>query len=146
MTAPQRPWVPDDNLVEHARLGGVNGRLLCNEDRAWVVAGLTAAGLTGEETAKCLGLSLRVIRQVRAEPMTRIAVYALRMRQMVIAEVCAAKKAARDHELELACKRRELNRLELQRNRLIDSLAAARGKPLPKERRPHDRNTVAASA
>ena len=42
---------------------------LTGPDRAWVVAGLAAAGWTAEETAAQLRCSLRLIRQIRAEPM-----------------------------------------------------------------------------
>lgn len=42
-------------------------------DRSWVVAGLTLYGLTAEEIADRLSCSLRLVRSIRAEDMTQMA-------------------------------------------------------------------------
>jgi len=50
---------------------------LCDADRAWVVAGMGAVGCTAEEIASRLGCSLRLVRTIRAWPMTQVCTYAL---------------------------------------------------------------------
>ena len=43
-------------------------------DRCWAVAGLTRAGITAPDIADRLGCSLRLVRSVRAEPMTQLCI------------------------------------------------------------------------
>lgn len=71
-------WIPDIQLVP-AVLAGRPVRLvdLDEPDRCWVVAGLGLAGLTAEQIADRLGCSLRLVRSVRAEPTTAMAIWAI---------------------------------------------------------------------
>jgi hypothetical protein len=41
-------------------------------DRSWLVAGLTLAGLTADDIADRLACSLRLVRTIRAHPMTAV--------------------------------------------------------------------------
>lgn len=121
-----RHWSPDTNLVEHARLDGYPIAHLEPADRAWVVAGLTAHGITAEETARALGCSLRLVRQIRADPMTQACRFAMSMADELA-------QARRDNARALAAlesyrreTRREIDRLRRQRDRLVNDLTAAR--------------------
>ena len=71
-------WHPDEQLVA-AVLAGSAARMsdLNDSDRAWVVAGLMSAHLTAEDIADRLGCSLRLVRAIRALPLTAVCLYAL---------------------------------------------------------------------
>lgn len=118
----RRRWVPDENLVDHVRLTKVDYRRFCLEDRAWIVAGLTVVGYTAEMIAKQLCCSIRTVKSIKAEPMTRVAVYALSQREILVKErgevvvhTSARVRALRSCECDLA-------RLTRQRDRLISDL------------------------
>jgi hypothetical protein len=101
-------WEPDTNLVAYGLLGGLRAVDLSGPDRAWVVAGLTAAGLTAEETARRLHCSLRLVRQIRVEPMTVVAAYALTVLGELEALGDELGRVRRDHARELGRVRTEL--------------------------------------
>lgn len=124
-----RGWQPDENLVEHVRMCPMKITELTGPDRAWVVAGLAAAGWTAEETAKQLQCSLRLIRQIRAEPMFVVATYALGLREQLLLAGVRRTEAERAHRRAMAGLRGELRRMEAQRNKLIDKSSTNRRIP-----------------
>lgn len=124
-----RGWQPDENLVEHVRMCGLPITELTGPDRAWVVAGLAAAGWTAEETAAQLRCSLRLIRQIRAEPMCVVATYALGLREQLLLAGMKATEAERAHKRAMAGLRGELSRMTTQRNKLIDKSSTNRRIP-----------------
>ncbi|ADD81181.1 gp76 [Rhodococcus phage ReqiPine5] len=63
-------WEPDDHLVPAALLGNVKVKTLDPFDRAWVIAGLFREGLTAETIAEKCACSLRLVFQIKAEPIT----------------------------------------------------------------------------
>ena len=66
-------WSPDEQLVASVLAGsGRKMSQLGSSDRSWVVAGLTLAGLTAEDIADRMDCSLRLVRSIRAEDMTRV--------------------------------------------------------------------------
>ncbi|UJE15725.1 helix-turn-helix DNA binding domain protein [Gordonia phage Ligma] len=65
-------WEPDEHLVPAARAGRLTMSELPAPDRAWAVAHLTAEGMTAAEIADRLGCSVRLVKAVRAEPMTAV--------------------------------------------------------------------------
>ena len=66
-------WEPDDQLVPAVLAHRPQAMTdLSLPDRCWVVAGLTLAGLTAEDIAARLSCSLRLVRALRAEDMTRV--------------------------------------------------------------------------
>lgn len=118
---PTARWSPDDQLISSCRNGGRSMSDLAPPDRCWAVAGLTRLGLTAAETADLLDCSLRLVRSVRADPMTL---------------VCAMYMAEADHfrdELRLArselrietCRHAETaadrERIKAQLDRLLDA-------------------------
>lgn len=124
-----RGWQPDENLVEHARMCPMKITELTGPDRAWVVAGLAAAGWTAEETAKQLQCSLRLIRQIRAEPMFTVATYALGLREQLLLAGVRRAEADRAHARAMAGLRSELNHITTHRNKLIDKSSTNRRIP-----------------
>lgn len=125
MTSP-RGWIPDENLISSGRCGALDVRLLSGPDRAWVVAGLAADGVTAEETAALLSCSLRLVRQIRAEPMTVVATYAMRVRLDLERSEQARKTDARSHAFAMADATANAERYKLQRDQLLEDQAKRR--------------------
>jgi hypothetical protein len=101
-------WQPDDALAVTVRTRCLPISTLEGPDRAWAVAALTVDGWTVSAIADRLKCSLRLIQQIKAEPMTMVAVYALacrrdlRMQQALHrfdAHVAAAALSSRDTEI-----------------------------------------------
>lgn len=112
-------WVPDEQLIPSVLAG--SGRRMSElecSDRSWVVAGLTLAGLTAEDIADRLGCSLRLVRSIRAEDMTRVcssmqqesAAFTGEMR-MLRAEVVSKSRQVAALSAELERTRGKLDRL-----------------------------------
>ena len=68
-------WVPDEQLIPSYLTRRRPATPLSVADRAWVVAGLTLAGKTADDIAKRIGCSLRLVRTIRADPMTQICLF-----------------------------------------------------------------------
>lgn len=88
---------------------------LSGPDRCWLVAGLTAAGLTGEEIADRTGCGVRLVRKVLADAGALIAAYAQNETQAFTGELQLARSEQRRLQLELSSTTAELGRV---RNRL----------------------------
>ncbi|OMB79274.1 hypothetical protein A5743_14315 [Mycolicibacterium conceptionense] len=96
---------------------------LSDADRSWLVAGLTLAGVTAQDIADRLSCSLRLVRAIRAEDMTQMAVVAQdetrRLGDELRSERC-------DHSVtrrELAESRREADRLRRQLDQVVTKMA-----------------------
>lgn len=117
-------WSPDPHLIESALAGNLDSRTLTGPDRAWVVAGLAARGVTAEGTARLLGCSLRTVRTVRAEPMTVVCTFAM----AVTGELEDARGAHRSEvrRLRFAIEDQAANadRYRGQRDELVAAIAA----------------------
>lgn len=112
-------WEPDEQLVPAALARKLTMAALPGPDRSWAVAGLTLAGLTAEDIAERLSCSLRLVRALRAEPMTRVCLWAQREASAFADELRLSRSehrhaaAARDAALA------EADRLRGQVSRLI---------------------------
>lgn len=73
---------------------------LAAPDRAWVVAHLTAEGMTAADAADRLGCSLRLVKTVRADPMTAVV-------GLLIAETAAFEGESRLLRSELSATTRD---------------------------------------
>lgn len=117
-------WEPDAQLVAAALAGGRSARPLRDlgpPDRSWVVAGLTAAGLTADEIADILDCSLRSIRTVRAEDMTQVCI-ASHKEAKALTDVLRIEQC--DHgatRQELADMTVAYRRIKAQLDRLLDA-------------------------
>ncbi|MEU9805442.1 hypothetical protein [Mycobacterium sp. NPDC050853] len=123
MTAPQR-WEPDDQMVAAALSSPKSFRKMTDlsaADRAWLVAGLTVAGITAQDIADRTGCSLRLIRAIRAEEITQMAV-------LLHTETRALGDELRAEHLDHVATRRQMTdaqadneRLRMQLDQLIDA-------------------------
>ena len=77
---PER-WQPDPALVFTVRTRSIPIADLTGMDRSWVVAALTVEGWTVASIAARLQCSLRLVQQIKAEPMTKVALYALTLQR-----------------------------------------------------------------
>lgn len=73
-------WEPDTNILESARAGSLDAKTMDVVERAWVVAALAHEGTTAEATATMLHCSLRLVRQIRSEPLAAMSNYVLAVR------------------------------------------------------------------
>lgn len=115
----EQRWQPDEQLIP-AILAGSPKRMsdLCEPDRCWTVAGLGRAGLTAEDIADRLKCSLRLVRTIRAMPLTRAFVYAqtetatwIQESQLAAATLAAVQRELETTRAELAAARDRLGRL-----------------------------------
>ncbi|CPW14197.1 hypothetical protein PP604_07955 [Mycobacteroides abscessus] len=123
LTTPER-WEPDTQMVAAVLSSPKSFRKMtemCDQDRAWLVAGLTAAGMTAQDIAARTGCSLRLIRAIRAEDMTQAFVVAQREAREVSDELRLERieLTATRHEADQS--RAEAARLRTQIDQLIDA-------------------------
>ena len=107
-------------------MGGCSIKDLSDADRAWAVVRLSEMGWTAQDIADRMGCSLRLIRNIKAEPLAAAMEYAILLR----AEISALHGV---HRLELDCiariadaQLRELSLLRAQRSDLILQLQIER--------------------
>lgn len=123
MTTDER-WQPDDGMVFTLRTRCVPIKELPRpEDRAWVVASLTAAGWTVSAIADRLRCSLRLVQQIKTDPITMVALYALQLDQQLREERALRHMAAVQHTAEVAALRGHIDRLTAQRDLLLTHVA-----------------------
>lgn len=113
-------WTPDDQLIP-AYLEPPRRRLnpLSSADRAWVVAGLTLAGKTADDIAERLGCSLRLVRSIRADPMTQICLFYQQESAAFSDELRLTRSEATAMARELSATIAELTRTRTQLANLI---------------------------
>jgi hypothetical protein len=138
-SGPALRWVPDEFLVASV-LGSPRAFRRMSElglaDRAWLVAGLTLAGLTAGEIASRLSCSVRLVKSVRADPVAGVAVWCLGRVGGLESELRGERVAHSGSRRELARVRGEVLRLRRQVDELVDALAVGgvdacrRGHPL----------------
>lgn len=136
MTTPER-WEPDGQLIP-AYLTGARPELrLSTADRAWVVAGLTLAGKTAEDIAERIGCSLRLVRTIRADPLTQVCLFYQREVETFRSEIHMAQSEYRTLSQNLSASEKELTRVRAQ---LANLIALHRGdQKFPKCGHPMDR-------
>lgn len=105
-------------------------------DRAWLVAGLTLAGLTAEDIAARLSCSLRLVRAIRAEDMTHVCLLA-QQRETALAD--SLRKMELEYRLariDLDTQSRTLRRLERQLDQVVAAHLAGTMSVFPRCRHP----------
>lgn len=122
----EQRWTPDEQLVPAVLAGSSARRMadLCDADRSWAVAGMSAAGCTAEEIAYRLGCSLRLVRTIRAAPMTRVCTYALTETRNFTDELRLRDSALAGLRAQLSAAADESAALRVQRDNLIEAAAA----------------------
>jgi len=92
-----------------------------SSDRSWVVAGLTLAGLTAEDIADRMGCSLRLVRSIRAEDMTRVCSMMQQESAAFANEVRLARSEATTQARVVGELREELGRTKSKLDRVLDA-------------------------
>ncbi|MHC9292043.1 hypothetical protein ACRCUN_06220 [Mycobacterium sp. LTG2003] len=123
MTAPQR-WEPDDQMVAAVLSMPKASRKmteLSDPDRAWLVAGLTLAGMTAEDIAERTSCSRRLVMSIRAEDMTQVCKVAQKQTGEIGDELRAERCQHAVTRRELSDARAETERLRAQLDQLVDA-------------------------
>lgn len=96
-------------------------RELSAPDRAWLVAGLTLAGLTAKEIAARLSCSLRLVRTIRAEDMTHVCLLAQQREASLSGDLRKMELEYRLARIDLDQQGRDLRRLKKQLDQVVDA-------------------------
>lgn len=131
MTAADR-WEPDDQLVPSLLAGPRPELKLSQADRSWAVAGLTLAGKTAEDIAERLGVSLRLVRTIRSDPMTQVCLFYQHEVATFESELRMANSDHHDLGQQLSSTEAELARVKAQLNRIIGPTTFRCGHPRTK--------------
>lgn len=115
-------WHPDTALVFTVRTRSLPIADLSGPDRAWIVASLTVEGWTVAAIADRLVCSLRLIQQIKAEPMTIVALYALGLERKLREEKGLRHLEGRLADQDSAAKDQRIHTLERQRDRMLDQI------------------------
>lgn len=125
-------WQPDEQMLAavlaspRAWLGMTR---LCDADRAWLVGWLTEdAGMTAERIAERLDCSLRLVRTIRADDMTQMAVIAIRQTRALHAELHAERSESALLRRDLVDARNDHARMVRQRDDMVKALG--KGQPV----------------
>lgn len=116
-------WRPDAALVFTVRARTLPIGELGPLDRAWLVAALTHEGWTVAAIAARLGCSLRLIQTIKADNLTRIALYALTTEARLIAESSLRRMESRLAAQTIHDRDQQIARLLTQRDAMLDGLS-----------------------
>lgn len=122
MTTGEERWQPDDGLIYAVQHRPVPIADLSGPDRAWIVAYLTAQGWTVASIAERLRCSLRLVQQIKAEPMTRVATLAQSLIQQLDAQRCLQHMEGVSLLADLAAAQARIAALERHRDVLLHRL------------------------
>ena len=121
MTAFETGWEPDMAVVDAVLDGRASLDSLAPEDRAVVVAELSERGESVEQIADRLGCCTRVVKRVRAQPLTRTLVRAMRAETARQAAESTTHQARAVGQSEQAAQARRTAQLAAQVDALVDS-------------------------
>lgn len=122
-------WQPDDALVPTLHTRSLPIADLSGPDRAWAVAALTVQGWTVAAIADRLCCSLRLVQQIKTEPMTLVALHALALEQRLAHAAALGRLAEIQQARELAEAQGQIARLTRQRDVLMQRLSEQRTNP-----------------
>lgn len=105
---------------------------LSDPDRAWLVAGLTLAGMTAEEIAERTKCSRRLVMSIRAEDMTQVCKIAQQQTGEISEELSSERCQHSLTRRELSESHADAERLRAQLDQIIDALKAGVLKAFPK--------------
>lgn len=122
-------WQPDHQLIAAVLAGPRSIRTLRSKpDRCWVVAGLCAEGMTAENQADRLKTSVRTIRTIMSEPMTKVFRLFFAESEAFAEELHLVQHELQIRTVALAEITAEEGRVRAQRDRMIDM--AMTGEPV----------------
>ncbi len=129
-------WEPDEQVVDAVLDGRATLETRADEDRAVVVATLSERGESVEQIADRLSCCTRVVKRLRAAPLTRTLVRAMRAEQAQAAAESKARRTAGADSVVAAEQARRISQLDAQVDTLVEStrrlraeLAAEKAKP-----------------
>lgn len=122
MTTGEERWQPDDGLIYAVQHRPVPIADLSGPDRAWIVAYLTAQGWTVASIAERLRCSLRLVQQIKAEPMTTVATHCQGLRRQMDEQACMHHMESIAQASDLAAAQARICALERQRDILLHRL------------------------
>lgn len=122
MSTGEDRWQPDEGLIYAVQHRPVPIADLSGPDRAWIVAYLAAAGWTVASIAERLRCSLRLVQQIKAEPMTQVAAQYHVLRGMLGAQSSLQRIERVALERDLADAQSRVSALERQRDILLARL------------------------
>lgn len=115
-------WLPDDQLVAAFSAGTTRTIADLSEiDRCWVVAGMSALSMTADEIAGRLKCSLRLVRTIKAQPMTRAFTYAATETTNFVNEIALRESTIKLLERELEEARSSRDRYKGQLDNVLDA-------------------------
>lgn len=115
-------WRPDPALVYAVHARKVPIADMSGMDRAWIVACLTVEGWTVSAIAERLACSLRLIQQIKAEPMTKVALHALSLERALMESRSLRHLETRLSAQQLTEREHRITQLLTQRDRMLDQL------------------------
>lgn len=132
----EQGWEPDEQVVDAVLDGRATLDTLADEDRCVVVATLSERGESVEQIADRLRCCTRVVKRLRAAPLTRTLVRAMRAEQAQAAAESRARRTAGVDSTLAAEQARRIRQLDAQVDTLVEStrrlraeLAVERSKP-----------------
>ncbi|AUX82295.1 DNA binding protein [Mycobacterium phage Blocker23] len=125
-----KTWEPDHGLVPAVLAAGTRpiASVPARQDRCWLVAGLKVAGLTADDIADRLRCSLRLVRTLLAEDMTKVCLAYFAEADHFADELRLVRHELTVRTVQLDRERAEHGRVREQRDRLIDM--AITGEPV----------------
>jgi len=132
---PAQPrWEPDNQMIAAILSSPKAWRgmtQLCDWDRAWLVAGLTLAGMTAKDIAERLDCSLRLVRSIRAEDRTQACVAAQQDNHLLTDDLRTERCEHGLTRSELAEALRLNSRLQMKLDQIVDKLTTGRLESFP---------------
>lgn len=125
-TQVHEPWEPDPHLIPAATDGRLQATKMTEPDRAYVVAVLTRRGESADRIADRLHCSPRLVKRIRAEPLTQQIRRAEHAEEQLKAAVSRAESCTelRHREQELA--EAAAARVRAQLDQLVEQLRRTR--------------------
>lgn len=119
-------WTPDPMLVDAARNGRLHATQMTEPDRAYVIARLSDDGETAEQIADRLHCSVRLVKRIRAEPLTVTMQRAHHAEEALADATTRLGKATRGKDAHSRAQAAETARLRAQIDQLVDDLRRTR--------------------
>jgi hypothetical protein len=129
VTRPER-WAPDEQLIPAFLANHKPEVPLSPADKCWVVAGLSRRNVTAEAIAELLNCSLRLVRTIRAEPMTQVCLFYMQESEAFDNELRLARSENSAVSHELAQTAAELKRVKTQLANLLGPRQFRCGHPI----------------
>lgn len=120
------PWEPDPHLIPAATDGRLHATKMSEPDRAYVVAVLTRRGESADRIADRLHCSARLVKRIRAEPLTQQIRRAEHAEEQLKAAVSRAESCTELRHREQQLADDATTRIRTQLDELVEQLRRTR--------------------